>query len=95
VLLTTILAPGGLALEQYEYGVPVKVGVAGSALTVTEIAIPALEQPEAFFTVNVPVYVAAAAPAGTVTPMGLAGSATLDTFVKPAVIAAALHTMLY
>ena len=38
---------------------------------------------------------AAAAPAGTVNTIGLAGSAALVTFTNPAVIAAALYTILY
>ena len=43
-----------------------------------------------FLTVRLAVYVAAAAPAGTVIVIGLAGNATLVTLVNPAAIAAAL-----
>jgi hypothetical protein len=43
----------------------------------------------------VPEYVAAAAPAGTVSVSGLAGNVVVDTLVNPAVIAAAFQVIEY
>jgi hypothetical protein len=45
--------------------------------------------------VIVPEYVAAAAPAGTVTVRGLAGNDVVATLINPAVIAAAFHAIEY
>jgi hypothetical protein len=68
----------------------------GIGLTVTVKATPVLVHPDPLFlTVRVPVYAAAGAPAGTAKTIGEAGSATLVTLANPAVIAAALQTILY
>ena len=69
--------------------------IAGVAFTVNEKLLPVLVHPFPFFTVIVPVYVAAAAPAGMEMLIGLAGKAASVTFAKPTPIAAAPHTMLY
>ncbi len=64
--------------------------------TITVKASPVLVQPVVVLvTVIVPLYVSASAAAGTVKAIGEAGSATLLTSAKPAVIAAGLHTILY
>ena len=66
------------------------------ALIVTVKLEPLLVQPvPLFFTVNVPVYVPAAAAPGTVSVIGLAGNDVKATFAKPAASAAALYVMLY
>jgi hypothetical protein len=63
----------------------------GADVTITAMGLPALEHPPAeFVTVSVPLYVAAAAPAGTVRTIGVAGRAALVTFANPAASAAAL-----
>ncbi len=66
--------------------------IVGLALTVTLIALPVLLQPVVLLvTVSVPVYVAAAAPAGTVNTIGEGeGNTALVTLTKPAASAAAL-----
>jgi hypothetical protein len=70
--------------------------IVGVVLIVTVKASPLLLQPVAeFFTVSVPLYVPAAAPPGTVSPIGLAGSAVNPTFANPTASAAALYVMLY
>ena len=75
--------------EQTLYG-PAALAV-GAAEIVTEKAFPALTQPEVVFaTVNVPVYVAAAAPAGTTSVTGEAFKVALFILVNPPASAAAL-----
>ena len=63
----------------------------GTALTVTVIGDELLTQPVVLLrTVNVALYVAAAAPAGTTTTIGVAGKLPFTTSTKPAVSAAPL-----
>jgi hypothetical protein len=102
VILYKVGAPVVAVYGRFAVVVPAQtVGLApsvivGRAFTVAENGTPALTQPVALFlTVRVPVYVAAAAAAGTVRTIGDAGSATLVTLANPAVMAAALHTILY
>ena len=62
----------------------------GNALTVTVNAVVLPEHPVVvFFTVIVPLYVAAAAPAGTTSGIGVVGNVVRATSTKPAVWAAA------
>jgi hypothetical protein len=75
--------------------VGVTVGAVGSAFTVTVNVFPVPEHPVEFCTLSVPVYVAAAAPDGTVILIWLDGSVAVVTLEKPAVKAALFHTMLY
>src|SRR5664279_3422269 len=68
----------------------------GAAVTVTVNGTATPGQPvTVFVTVIVPLYVANAAPAGTVKTIGVAGSAVLGTFANPAAMAAALYVILY
>ena len=66
------------------------------APTMTEIFEFALTHPVVLFvTFRVPVYVPAATAPGTAMTIGLAGNKVFGTFMNPAVIAPALHVMLY
>jgi len=69
----------------------------GAAVIVMEKLTPVLEHPPLLVrTVKVPVYVPAAAAAGTVSTIGLAGNGVVfGTLAKPADIAAALYTIPY
>ena len=70
--------------------------IVGNGFIVTVKDVPVLLQPVVvFFTVMVPVYVAAAAAAGTVRVIFEAGKAVRATWLKPAVIAASLQVILY
>ena len=69
--------------------------LAGGA-TVTAKELLVLVQPvEELVTVSVPVYVAAVAAPGTEMAIGDAGNDADVTALKPAVVAAPLHTILY
>ena len=66
----------------------------GSGFIVTEkLVLAAVLEPQALLTVNVPAYVPAAALPGTTTESGLVVIALFETFVKPADVAALLHTI--
>jgi hypothetical protein len=69
--------------------------MAGAGFTVNEKLLAALVHPFPFFTVIVPVYVAAPAFAGMEMLIGVAGKLASTTFAKPANEAEGLHVMLY
>lgn len=70
--------------------------IVGSARIVTVMGDALLTQPVAvLLTVNVALYTAGAAAAGTVIVIGLAGNTALTTFTKPAPRATASKVMLY
>jgi hypothetical protein len=70
--------------------------IVGNSLTVTDIALPVLEQPVVeFTTLKVPVYVPAPGLDGNVNVMGEASNEVFPTSIKPVTVAPVPQEILY